>query len=244
LVLLATAGYAAFSYARLRLLLQRSQPLFKQSNRFDRDYFVGNPGNPPGTYVVMGDSTAVGYGVSRVEQSCAYQVARAWAATGRYVHVINIAVSGARLGDVVAEQVAQLSGFNPELVTISIGANDATHGTSPEAYQEQLAVLIAELQSHQARVLMANTPDMYQVPTLPLPLALLAGWRARRQNQALVGTRMPQSIHIVDLYNEGKLIYRGNKNLYAADLFHPSEVGYRVWAKVFKKVLIGDDRSR
>lgn len=236
-MLLAVAGYAGYSYLRIKTLIARSQPLLQTSNSFKRDYFVGEPGARGATYVVLGDSTAVGYGVDALEQSYAHQVAASWAKSGRYVHVINLAVSGARLRDVVNLQMPRLEKLSPDLISISVGANDATHGTSPAEYRDLLAKLLTGLQTTRAGVLLANTPDMYQAPALPLPFAILAGKRARRQNQMLAKAMRSTQFRGVDLYDRGKLIYRRDKGLYAADLFHPTARGYSIWADLFAEEL-------
>jgi len=235
--IVAVAGYLLFAAARLFLLVQRSQSLARQSDRFNRDYHVGNPADEPVTFVVMGDSTAVGYGVERLEQSCAFQVAQAWATSGKYVHVVNIAVTGARLRDVVNAQLPQVSKWRPELVTVCVGANDATHGTSAAQYRALLPQLLSGLKATGAKVLFANTPDMYRAPALPLPLAALAGRRALRQNALLIEAAGHAGVEVVDLFGRGRLDYSLNHGLYAPDMFHPAAPGYGVWAKIFTEEL-------
>jgi lysophospholipase L1-like esterase len=83
------------------------------------------------------------------------------------------------------------------------------------------------------QILFANTPDMYQAPALPLPLAIAANRHARRQNAVLDSALQGTSIRAVDLYHEGKLVYWLAPDLYAADRFHPSGSGYRRWANLF-----------
>jgi lysophospholipase L1-like esterase len=78
---------------------------------------------------------------------------------------------------------------------------------------------------------------MYQAPALPLPLAVATNIRARQQNTILDEALQETKIRRVDLYNEGKLIYRRDPQLYSADKFHPSASGYRRWAEVFKRAL-------
>jgi lysophospholipase L1-like esterase len=208
--------------------------LAQQSAQFRRDYFVGDPAQPALQYLALGDSTAAGWGGAQLSETYVHQVAVALAARGYYVHVINVAVGGARLQHVLQHQVPLLKSRRPQFITVSVGANDATHFTSITEYSGQLRSLIAALQNSTAeQVLFANTPDMFQAPALPLPFAIAANARARRQNIVLNSALKGTGIQAVDLYNKGKLVYRLDRGLYAADRFHPSGSGYRRWARLF-----------
>jgi lysophospholipase L1-like esterase len=190
------------------------------------------------TYLVMGDSTAAGWGAGQLTNTYPYRVAQEVASRGYRVHVVNVAVGGALLHDVLQTQVDALKTVRPQLVTVSVGANDATHFTAQHEYSQQLRSLLAALQKSGAQtVLFANTPDMYQAPALTLPFAVATNIRARRQNAILDEALQETKIRRVDLYNKGKLIYRRDPQLYSADKFHPSASGYRRWAEVFKQAL-------
>ena len=218
---------------RSALLLRNGREIARHSANFPRDYFVGKTTAPTVTYLVMGDSTAAGWGAQNVRESFALRVAQAVANRGFRVRVVNVAVGGARLEDVLQGQIASLK-VQPQLVTVSIGANDATHGTGEIEYSNQLKQLFVALQKSSAQtVLVANTPDMFQVPALPLPLAIVAGNRTRRQNIVLQNAARNSSIEIVDLHKRGKLVYKRDHELYARDLFHPSGKGYTLWAQLF-----------
>ena len=157
---------------------------------------------------------------------------------GFRVHVVNVAVGGATLRDVIENQLPKLQTIRPQLVTISIGANDSTRGTNPNEYSNDLQTLQNALKNSTARqVLWANTPDMTQTPAPPMLLSKLFGVRARRQNALLKRVLTDAKIDIVNLHDDGKLIYARDHELYASDLFHPSSKGYASWAKLFANQL-------
>jgi lysophospholipase L1-like esterase len=227
-------AWLLFTIVRSRRLLVQSRTIAQQSAQFKRDYFVGNPAHTALEYLALGDSTAAGWGGKKLSETYVHQVAVALAAQGYRVRVINVAVGGARLQDVLRDQVPFLKSRRPQVVTVSVGANDATHFTSTTEFSQHLHSLIVALQESTAqKILFANTPDMYQAPALPLPLAIIANICARRQNAVLKAALQGATIHPVDLYNQGKLIYHVNPGLYAADQFHPSGPGYRRWAGLF-----------
>jgi hypothetical protein len=95
---------AAYIVVRSRILLTHTAELIAVSDRFPREYDIGEKSSgKPLLYICLGDSTAAGVGVSRVEETYPYLVAQALAAArGRRVHVVNAAKSGAQ-----SEQVAE-----------------------------------------------------------------------------------------------------------------------------------------
>ena len=78
------------------------------------------------TWVVLGDSAAVGIGAESVERTYVAQVAeRVAAETGRPVRVVNLAVSGAMAKDVLADQLPLMPASGVDAVTCVVGGNDA-----------------------------------------------------------------------------------------------------------------------
>ena len=237
-IILALAGSVLYLACRSYFLFKNSQALFEQSRRFSRDYFVGDAKRPVLTYVVLGDSTAFGQGAGRMEGTYPYAIAESLTGKGRYVHVINLAVSGARIGDVEKSQLPALAKLAPNVITLSVGANDATHRTPPEEYSATLNKVLKALKGYpSAKILMATTPDMALIPAIQPFYADWAGGIARRQNDSLKTALVGSAIRTVDLYNEGKLDYNEDAALYAPDKFHPSVKGYKRWAQLFIRAL-------
>ncbi len=233
-------GWLLFTLVRSWQLLSNGRRIAQHSEAFKRDYYVGNPKSRPLTYLVMGDSTAAGWGAAQLSETYAYQIAEAVVGHGYYVHIVNVAIGGARLGDVNEKQLPALKQIEPDIITFSFGANDATHFTAESDYSHELERLFSALTKSSARrILISDIPDMFQAPALPLPLSIATNNRARRLNAILDKSLKGTNLRKVDLYNDGKLIYGQNKNLYAVDLFHPSSEGYRVWAKLFIRELSG-----
>ena len=232
------AAWLVFTLYRTRRLLANGRHIAHFSELFARDYDVGRPDLPSLTYLVLGDSTAAGWGAEDLARTYPYQVAHALAARGTHVHVVVRAVAGARLSDVLVGQLPAIPSVRPDIVTLSIGANDATHFTSKADYERELQILVAALEKSGARqILVADTPNMFRVPALPLPLAIAINLRARAQNRALAAALRGTKIRRVELYERGQLNYRRDPTLYAADLFHPSGAGYGVWAPLFVEKL-------
>ncbi len=236
---LITLGLAAllwliYTVLRSRVLLANGRIIGQQSATFARDYFVGEIDKPFVTYLAMGDSTAAGWGAKTWEATYPYLVARALAERGFRVHVVVVAIGGATVNGVKTRQLEAIERVRPDWITLSVGANDATHFTAPTDYRRDLSAILAALETSSARtILVADTPDMFLAPALPLPLSMGTARRARDQNAILRELKSDSRIQIVELYQRGKLDARANPKLYAADRFHPSDEGYAKWAQLF-----------
>ena len=113
----ALATVVALTLAVPGVWVLRLCELRQQVNRH-RNYWSLPRGDAGGiVYVALGDSTAQGIGASRPERGSVGLVAqRLRVATGRPVQVINLSVSGARVRDVVGDQLPKLAGLAPDIV--------------------------------------------------------------------------------------------------------------------------------
>lgn len=191
---------------------------------------------------VLGDSTAIGIGTSTRQQTFSYQVIRA-SLLAKYgsVNYINRAVSGAKVQEVIDNQLPAALQDQPDLVFISIGANDATGGTTPDKYQASLRSLLDRLtQETQAKVVLLGIPSVYAAPVLlPLFPQIIDIFTHRLidvENKLLLAYPAGRVLP-VELYNSTGPVFDRQPELFAADGYHPNEQGYTVWAKEVEKVL-------
>ncbi len=230
IILVLIAGYIV----RDVRLLRASTHLFAISDQFPHQYQVGSTDDPPFLCVVLGDSTMAGSGVERYEETLPYLIATHIAEQKHLVRVINVAQSGARIADVAEKQWPEVQKLLPDLVLVSVGANDATHFTSLKDYTSSIEALVQDFsQLSHARVVWATAPDMHTIPALPKVLTYFVGKRSQQQN-ALVQRKTAKDTFVIlaNIYDEAKLDYDKDHSLYAPDLFHPSAKGYTLWADV------------
>jgi lysophospholipase L1-like esterase len=184
-------------------------------------------------YVVMGDSTAVSQGSAYSE---GYAVATAaYLAREHTVQWTNVAVAGARANDVLQKQLPQAAARRPDVVLIAVGANDVTHLTKNSAVYGALAVTIARLQAANSnvRIVLTGAPDMGAPPRLPQPLRWLAGRRTVSLNNKLQRLVHPPGVIFAPIAAKTGPAFRAHpKELFAADKFHPTAAGYRLWTPV------------
>jgi len=173
-------------------------------------------------YVAIGDSAAQGIGASRPNRSYVGQLAgRLHDETGRTVRVLNLAVSGATVGHALSDQLPRLRKLDPDILTVSIGANDVADWDAAR-FEREYGELLDLLPPH---AIVADLPSFYVLP------GRHAVAQANRIIRRLAATR---GLPIVELHSR---THRqggwGMMTQFAGDLFHPNDRGYRVWADAF-----------
>lgn len=224
--------YLVVITGRSLILFQHSRKLFRFSATFPTSYSVGDIAKPATKLLVFGDSTAVGIGADQLQSSFSYRIAQQLADSEHQIQVINYARSGARIADIVANQLPAQLPDRPLDIFISVGANDATHLTNPDHYHQSWQRIFDWLMTHPIdRIIISSAPDMGLTPALPFGFRQLVGARAKAENiwlQAEIARRQ-LPISYLDIYNQAKL---DRSDLYAADRFHPSSSGYQKWANL------------
>lgn len=172
-------------------------------------------------YAALGDSLAQGIGASHPELGYVGLLAsRLESATGRRVESHNLSDTGLMVRDVVWRQIPLLHAMNPppELVTVSVGTNDAGR-LSPAELRRDFDELCRAL------------PDGALVADLPV---FHRGRRARARREASAVLRdvlhdHPRLVHVgLDEATLG-----AGLGFRAADLFHPNDRGHRLYADTF-----------
>lgn len=244
LILLLSLGFVVLLAVELLWALNgpslpRRLPLF-----LDRD-FDGPSGDPdePLTVVWLGDSTGAGVGASSVETALPTDVVRG---LQRSVRLRVLAMSGARVKDVLTQQLPRVEALHADVVVVGVGGNDVTHLT-PRSLFEGLyeAVLQAIEALRPATVVVIGIGDFGTVPRIPQPLRALTGWRGRSFDDVIRRVAHRRGAAYVDLYaTTGPVFGHDPTRFYSDDGFHPSDDGYRIWADVILDVLRLELRDR
>ncbi len=214
-------------------LSRNGATLVATAQRFPSAYTFGEPS--PGAIVVLGDSTALGVGADRYEETLAYRVASEVASRRAVRRVVNLGVSGARTRDVVRDQLPRLPDGPIDFALVSVTANDATHGTSPSDLRDDLVAIFKALEARGVkRAVVTNTPNFRGTPALPWPVDVVFAGRARdlASTVAWVAARFP-FVRVADLNGRGTL----KPDEYASDGFHPNAEGYRRWTRLVVGVI-------
>jgi lysophospholipase L1-like esterase len=179
--------------------------------------------------VWLGDSTAYGVGVAEGVEAAASLIAKE-----RDERVINLAVSGATLAEVIDDQLPAVAELRPERVYLSVGANDVTHLTRVGSFADDYRALLDGL-PRGVEVVVLGVPDMGAPPRLAQPLRTIAGWRGRRLDvevrRAVARATAGDRVIYVDIEGRTGPVFRRDPDRYFADDgYHPSADGYQRWA--------------
>lgn len=207
--------------------------------------------------VVLGDSTTAGVGVGRAEDALPYRLAQRIADRERRpVHVVSYGWAGARVADLPAKQVpraleplraAETAPFLPgaDIVALVIGANDATHRTAPRRYRADLRRALETIRdaAPEARVVLAGIPAFRGALRAIEPLISLADVYARLLRAISRAEAARAGVAYADLARHVPPRIDRSTEFLSSDQFHPSAVGYAVWADVIFEALVDGPRS-
>lgn len=190
----------------------------------------------------LGDSTAAAVGTTAPQHAVSSQVGEA---LGLQCNVTTntrvIAKSGARIDDVLRDQVPVATDIGADVVIISVGANDTIHLTSPNLFTRLYREVIEKLLTAGItpdRIVLLGVPDMGSPPRLPQPLRAVVGWRGRRLDERVFALAKEKGTRYVDIYAGTSAPFRKHPTRYfAADKYHPNDNGYGVWARVITPVV-------
>jgi lysophospholipase L1-like esterase len=199
---------------------------------------------PALTYVVMGDSTAAGQGAPYT-QGIAVGTATALAADHR-VTMTNLAVSGARINDVVEGQLAAAVRLHPDLVLLSVAANDVTHLSSVAAVRSSLLRIVRALKAANPDVAIVATgsPDMGSPPRIPRLLRGLASARTEAINRMFRNVAAGEHLTFAPIAETTGPLFRKDRSLFGDDRFHPNARGYATWIHVLNEAIAGALEAR
>lgn len=192
---------------------------------------------PTLSYVVLGDSTAAGIGAP-YDDGIAVRTAFELGLTHR-VTMRNFSVSGARVRDVLEKQLPSAETVRPELVLISIGANDVTHLTSIPSMRKRLGVIVARLRAAnpQVAIVITGAPDMGSPPRIPWILRGFASVRAKLVNRMFKKEARDLRLTFAPIAEVTGPMFRRDRTLFDTDRFHPNARGYATWVPVLNEAL-------
>jgi len=183
---------------------------------------------------MMGDSHAVGYGVSDLDDTPGALLAMGLAdAADRPVELTNVGEVGAESRDLIA-QLATLDAEISDLdvVVIVVGANDVMHLARLTDALWSLSVTMRSLRQDGIDVVVATCLDLGTVQPFSQPLRFFAHWSSRltATSQAIVVLRAGgRTVSLADTL--GPLFHRDPETMFwAHDHLHPSAAGYRAAA--------------
>ncbi|HVX42625.1 MAG TPA: GDSL-type esterase/lipase family protein, partial [Mycobacteriales bacterium] len=127
---LAAAFLAGMSVLVVEALLSIRRGFLSADTAPHADGIIGPPHAPLLRLAVLGDSTAAGVGVARVEDTIGHQLARRLVKAGYRVQISTVAIAGSRSVD-LGPQVSRAILGRPHLAVVLIGTDDTRRRFRP-----------------------------------------------------------------------------------------------------------------
>lgn len=195
-------------------------------------YGRGRPA-PAIRMVLLGDSSAAGYGVGTVEETPGAMIGSALAAQAdRRVHLGVFSKVGAQSGDLDG-QIDEALPTGPDAAVVLIGANDVTHTVPVGVSVRHLEQAVRRLVDAGVAVVVGTCPDLGTVQPIPQPLRQVARLWSRRLAAAQTVAVVEAGGRSVSLSSIlGPEFEAAPAMLFGPDRFHPSAAGYEAMAGV------------
>lgn len=178
------------------------------------------------TLTMMGDSTSVGYGCVAARQLPGVLLARSAAdALHLAVRLTTRGVVGSTSADLPA-QLDSVLADRPDTVAIMVGANDVRDRVPPTKAARELGEVVRGLRERDIAVVVGTCPDLGVITPMHAPLRQFAGVWSRRLARAQERTVAAADGISVALDRLVSPDFYGRPDLFYADGFHPSALGY------------------
>ena len=197
--------------------------------QFDPTAEFGDPSDPELRVVVVGDSSVTAPGVAGPEEIWISLVCEGLA-RNRRVRLFSFAVGGAMAHNLIADQLEPAKASRPDIVFLSVGANDVIKGVSPRRFAANLDQLVGELKGTGALVVQSGVGVLGTIPRLYPPLSHLMSRRALRFDRIHHRVAEKHGTVVADQRDDDVRIWQTDRSLWAADHFHVSAEGHKRWA--------------
>lgn len=228
---LATAGGL---WAEVRRSANAPVPSFGDLDATGR---YGDPRGAAVSVVALGDSSMTGPGL---RTGAAIWLARLLDRMPVSSQLHSLAKGGSRVRDVLVDQAPVAAGAAPDLIVVAVGANDTIHLTPPRRFEHDLTELLERL-SLLAPVVSVGIGDLSMIPRAPRGLRAALAHRCRLMDR--IHRRVAERVGGVVRVPVAEVAdphYRSNgAAVFAADLFHPNELGHQIWAEQFSPFVRG-----
>lgn len=216
----------ALIVAEIVYALLRPSPVLES---FDPSAEFGDPDDPTIRVVVVGDSSVHAPGVAGPHEIWVSRVC-VRLAERRHVVMKSFAVGGSKAIDVIEDQLDEAIAFAPDIVFVSVGANDTLRGVGPGRFAAQLDEIIGALAATGAVVVQSGVGVLGTIPRLYPPLSTTVTLRSARFDRIHREIAARHGTHVIDQRSDDPALWYRDRSLWAADHFHVSAAGHARWA--------------
>lgn len=198
----------------------------------------GDPAAPRLRVLALGDSSITAPGVVPIEASWIRQIALD-AALEHRVELVSLGVGGAKAEDVLERQVPAAVAYDPDIVIVSVGANDALRTTPLQRFERDLDAIITAALGLTPLVGMTGIGDLGVIPRLPPFAQTYARVRARSFNNAIARVAMRHGLPKSETWGPMWEPFATDPDgvIFTHDRFHASAHGHAIFADSMRPVM-------
>ncbi|MBN2688104.1 MAG: SGNH/GDSL hydrolase family protein [Deltaproteobacteria bacterium] len=181
--------------------------------------------------LVVGDSTGVGTGASRPQDSIAGRLYQ----DNPHITVVNRSINGARVEDIL-RQVSRDDDGEFDIVLVQVGGNDILRFTPIDRLHDMIKRVLEEAGRRGRHVIFISTGNVGLAPAFFPPLTWIYSSRTRKVRALFIEEAAYADVEYVDLFKEKDEdpFLRDPEVYYATDYLHPGSEGYRLWYEELK----------
>lgn len=183
--------------------------------------------------LMIGDSTVVGTGASKSEESVAGKIGAAYP----NMQIVNKGVNGAQTKNVL-DAIKLVEETDYDIILIHVGGNDVVKLANLDESGHQAESLLDEAEKRGTHVFLLTGGSIGFAPIIPFPVNLFYNKRSLALRALFkAAVKKHERSTYIDLYRPKKddPFSIDPARYYAADGFHPSSDGYEIWYREIKK---------
>lgn len=185
------------------------------------------------TYVALGDSLTAGAGATKYEDTYPYILAQRLSEDGANIVIKNFSTPGFKTQDVIDELLDLAIEAKPQMLTLLIGVNDIHNHVGKERFKQNYKIILDRLTKETtADIHLINIPYIGSKTVIVPPLDYYFETETDAYNQIIQKLAGDYHLKYIDLNSPTKDLFKTNGDHYSADSFHPSALGYKLWANI------------
>ncbi len=205
----------------MSILLIRTSSISRKNMLYSR---IVNGGKK---ILIVGDSTAVGTGADRKEDTIAGRLAHDFPRTS----ILNCAKNGSLTRAAISQIKATSDKF--DLVIVSTGGNDVWNLTSlPHVYRDLTGAVECAKAASNGKVIVLFFGNEGSAPFFPQPIRAILNKRTEKIRKVFRKVSQEKNVLLVDLFSGDESdnpFVNDPKRFFAKDRLHPNSEGYRRW---------------
>jgi len=221
LIVLALVLWWAVDWYNFYQHIKTGRNLAAQAQKYERLNKKGET-----SVLFIGDSTVVGTGTTNNIYSTSGRLGTDFPEFS----ITNRGVNGALISDLEA-QLDAVENQNFDIIVIQAGGNDVVYFTDWKSFESSLASVLQKARKKSDKVIMMSSGDVGASPIWPAGVGWIFTSRTHKAREILLETTVANDVPFIDLLTNGVNAEFGTypQKYHAADRFHPSDEGYRLW---------------